>query len=180
VYIGPFNLTEQNPKYLRQGSRVSGVLTQRTLRGRVCPSLPENPESALHSSASRRIISAGVLYLAAGLIFGELAGRATSQSARVGWRWAAWIVSGIAFAAHVALELRAQERMRVTAARAALGAAVRAFGLAAAANIHALRASTAPSLLLVLSLLIWPAMTAGPAFLAGLVIARVASALRRS
>ena len=136
-------------------------------------------ESSLQSTASRWIVSAGVLYLAAGLISGELAGRAASQSERVGWRWAAWAVSGAAFAAHVILELQAHGNIRQTAWRAALAAGLGAFGLAAAANLHALQVSTSPPTLLVLSLLIWPAMTIGPAFLVALVLARVATALRR-
>src|SRR5438445_537856 len=55
---------------------------------------------------------------------------------------------------------------RTTAWRAALAVALGAFGIAVAANVHALAASSRQhSLAHVLSLILWPVMTALPAFL---------------
>lgn len=129
--------------------------------------------------ASRSIAGVALLYLAAGLVFGALAGRAASLPERAGWRWAAWIVSGIAFTAHVIAGLRGEAKPREAAARAAGAAALGAFGLAVAANIHAWHASARHPPLLALSLLIWPAMTALPAFLVALVVGRAWLVVRR-
>src|SRR5213594_4176215 len=44
-----------------------------------------------------RSVIAGVVYFAAGMVFGALAGAASSNEARVGWRLAAWGLSGAVF-----------------------------------------------------------------------------------
>ena len=46
----------------------------------------------------------GVVYFAAGFVLAALAGTATSDEIRRFWRLSAWIVSGIAFVAHIAYE----------------------------------------------------------------------------
>jgi hypothetical protein len=124
---------------------------------------------------------AGTAYLLAGVVFGELAGRATSMQERMGWRWAAWAVSAIAFGIHIAYgQLRLRNRPRRTAFHAALGAAIGAFGLAAMANIHSLSVSPDKhSTLLVLSLVIWPVLTALPAFVVALVAAFLLARVRQ-
>jgi hypothetical protein len=124
-------------------------------------------------AAARVVLSLGVLYLVVGLLFGSLAGRATSHQALVAWRWAAWVVSAVAFGVHIVYEqVRLRSSPKITAFHASAAAALGAFGLAVAANIHA-RTISPPqhSLLLILSLAIWPAMTMVPAFVVALVAA---------
>ena len=130
----------------------------------------------------RPMLIAGTAYLLAGVVFGELAGRATSLQERVGWRWAAWAVSAIAFGAHIAYGLlRLRNPPRRTASHAALGAAIGAFGLAAMANIHSLSVSPAKrSILLLLSLVIWPLLTALPAFVVALTAAYLLQRVRQT
>jgi hypothetical protein len=129
---------------------------------------------------ARAVMLAGTAYLLAGVVFGELAGRATSMQERVGWRWAAWALSAIVFGAHIAYgQLTLHTRPRRTAYHAALGAAIGAFGLAAMANIRSLSVSPDKhSILLLLSLVIWPVFTALPAFVVALVPAFLLQRLR--
>jgi hypothetical protein len=128
------------------------------------------------------VLFVGLVYLLAAIVFGALAGRAPSMHERVAWRWAAWGVSAIAFGSHIVYEqVWLRSTPSLTAVRVALAAGLGAFGLAAAANLHAM--SVAPdkhSLLLGLSLVIWPIITALPAFVAALVAAVVFARLRRS
>jgi len=91
----------------------------------------------------------------------------------VGWRWAAWIVSAVAFGAHIIYEqVRLRSSARITALRVASAAGLGAFALAVAANVHAQTTSQHEhSLSLALSLAIWPVMTALPAFVVALLAA---------
>lgn len=76
-------------------------------------------------------------------------------------------VAGIVFE-----QVRLRGSSRITALHVSSAAGLGAFGLAVAANVHA--QSVSPhrhSLLLALSLAIWPVMTTVPAFLAALVAA---------
>jgi hypothetical protein len=130
----------------------------------------------------RTVVLLGVVYSVAGIVFGALAGRAASPELRVAWRWAAWGVSAIAFGAHIVYEqVRLRTSPRITALHVSSAAGLGAFGLAVAANVHALNVSPQQvPLLLVLSLAIWPVMTALPAFVVALVAALVfASVWRR-
>ena len=132
-------------------------------------------------AALRAVLFLGVVYLAAGIGFGALAGQAASTEGRAAWRWAAWIVSAIAFGAHIIYEqMRLRSSPRITALRVASAAGLGAFGLAVAANLHARTLSAPHSLLLVLSLVIWPVLTALPAFAVALVAALVLARVRRS
>lgn len=135
----------------------------------------------MKSVAVRAMVYAALLYLAAGLLFGALAGAAASSQGRVAWRLTAWVVSAIVFGAHIIYE---QERLRspatTAALHAALGAALGAFGLAAAANIHSVMAAQQQhAFALRLSLVIWPVMAALPAFLVALVAALLFARIRR-
>jgi Na+/melibiose symporter-like transporter len=95
------------------------------------------------------------------------------------WRLAAWVMSAIGYAAHIAYErLRLQNSPGSAALHVAFAVALGAFGLAVGANIHSLFAgSTQHRHLLFLSLAIWPVITALPAFLVAfgtnMVLARV-------
>jgi len=135
----------------------------------------------MKAAAVRTVLLLGVLYCAVGILFGILAGQAASTEMRVAWRRAAWVVSGIAFGAHIVYDqVRLHGSPRLTALRVSSAAALGAFGLAVAANIHA--RSVAPeqrSPILLLSLAIWPVMTGLPAFMVALVSAVFLDRARR-
>jgi len=135
----------------------------------------------MKAAAVRAVLLLGVLYCAVGILFGILAGQAASTEMRVAWRRAAWVVSGIAFGAHLLYDqVRLRGSPRITALRVSSAAALGAFGLAVAANIHA--RSVPPeqrSPILLLSLAIWPVMTAIPAFVVALVSATFLDRARR-
>ena len=118
---------------------------------------------------------AGLAYLVFGLAFGELAARAASHQMVVTWRLAAWIASAIVYAAHLLREIRVTRSLHQTALRAATGAALGSFGLAVAANLHAMWTPGAiPNLLLLrLALVIWPVATFIPAYLVGFVTSTI-------
>ena len=88
------------------------------------------------------------------------------------WRLAAWVVSAIGYTAHIAYELfRLKNPPGSAALHVALAVGLGAFGLAVGANIHSLSAGSTDQhrqLLLLLSLVIWPVITALPAFLVAL------------
>src|SRR6266704_3961254 len=107
----------------------------------------------------------GIGYALVGIVF---AVPATHVQA---WRLAAWGVSAIGYAAHIAYErFRLQNSPGSAALHVALAVALGAFGLAVGANIHSLSTESANQhrQLLLLSLGIWPVMAALPAFLVAL------------
>lgn len=136
--------------------------------------------SRMKSAAVRVVLLLSVVYTIVGLLSGRFAGQAASPQLRVGWRWAAWIVSAVAFGAHIVYEqIRLRSSLRVTALRVSMAAGLGAFGLAVAANVHAQTASQRQhSLALALSLAIWPIMTALPAFVVALVAAMLLARIR--
>ncbi len=114
-------------------------------------------------------ILVAVVYLVAGIAFGALAGAAASHQMRVTWRLAAWVVSAAAFAAHIWYEqVRLRRSPATTALHAAAAAALGAFGLAVAAIVHAHAVSSNRH---VLAFLVWPVVTALPAFVVALAAA---------
>jgi len=120
---------------------------------------------------------AGCLYLLIGLVAAELAGGVFGPRMRF-WRGMAWLLSAIVFGIHIARDrIRLRFSAASTAFHAALGAALGAFGLALAATIHGYRVATPHLRAIKLALLIWPAMTALPAFAVAFVAAVV---LRRN
>jgi hypothetical protein len=135
----------------------------------------------MNAAGVRAALLLGSVYLVVGLLFGELAGRAASVQGRVAWRWAAWIVSGVAFGAHILYEqVRLRSSPRITAFRVSSAAALGAFGLAVAANVHAYATSALDhSLALGLSLLLWPVITMLPAFCVAFVAAILVARVRR-
>jgi hypothetical protein len=109
----------------------------------------------------------GAVYLAIGLAFTALSGAAASRSWFYTWRFGAWVVSGAAYAAHIAYEhFRFRRPPAVTAFHAATAVAFGGFGLAAAATAHALAAPARPPNLwrYALALVLWPLFTAVPAY----------------
>ena len=118
----------------------------------------------------RTVLFLGIAYFTVGVVFGALAGRAESGQWRVAWRWCAWGLSAAVFGAHILYErARARGSPRVTALHASSSAALGAFGLAIAANVYAHTVGAREhALALALSLVIWPVMTALPAFVVAL------------
>ena len=129
----------------------------------------------------RAVLFLGVVYFMIGVVFGALAAGAASRQGLVAWRWAAWALSGIVFGGHIVYErVRARSSRRITALYAASAAALGAFGLAVAANVHARTVGARQhTLALAASLVIWPAITALPAFVAALVAAVLVDRARR-
>src|SRR5438094_3361933 len=122
---------------------------------------------SLGQSWVRTIVLFGIGYATVGIVF---AVPATHVQA---WRLAAWVVSAAGYAAHIAYErFRRQNSPSVAALHVAFAVAVGAFGLAVSANIHSLAIGSASQhrQLLLLSLGIWPVITALPAFLVALSI----------
>lgn len=87
------------------------------------------------------------------------------------WRLAAWVMSGALYAIHIAYErFRLRNEPSTAALHVAVAAALGAFGLAFGANLHslAIESTARHRQLLLLSLAIWPLLTAIPAFLVAL------------
>ena len=127
------------------------------------------------SSAKLHIALLGGVYFIVGVGFGELANSAGSEQGRFRWRLAAWVVSAVVYAAHIAHEhFRQRSKAIVLALHVALAAALGALLLAAAASLHAMRISAhAPFWLYLLALVLWPLMTGLPAFVVAFVGAKV-------
>lgn len=94
------------------------------------------------------------------------------------WRLAAWIVSGVAYAMHIGYEhFRLRNSPRLAALHVAVAVAIGALALAVAGMIHSLSTTSAIRPVWLLALVIWPAVTAIPAFLvafaAGAVLRRL-------
>lgn len=88
------------------------------------------------------------------------------------WRLAAWLTSAVIFTCHILYEhYRFNHSCHKTALYVSSAAGIGAFGLAVAANIHAQFVSSANTLLLALSLVIWPILTIIPAFIVAFVLA---------
>lgn len=136
----------------------------------------------MKSGPARAVVFLSGVYLISGIVSGALAGQAASYQAVIAWRWAAWLVSAIAFGAHIVYEqVRLRTSPTITALHVSSAAGLGAFGLAIAANVHAQTVSPQQhSLVLVLSLAIWPVMTALPAFVVALVSAILFARVRRN
>lgn len=118
----------------------------------------------------RAALLLAVVYAFVGIVF---AVPATHVQA---WRLAAWGVSVVAYAAHIAYErFRLRDSPATAAVHVALAVALGAFGLAVGANVHSLATGSGSQHrpLLLLALAIWPVITALPAF----VVALAASAV---
>jgi hypothetical protein len=121
----------------------------------------------------------GVVYLVTGLLFASLARSAASNQLRGAWRLAAWAVSAAAFAAHIGYEqIRLRSSPVTTALHAALAVGLGAFLLAVAASLHSRTVATAhhfPAIAFV----IWPVVTALPAFVAAFAVTVLLARTRR-
>src|SRR5215813_8417220 len=114
----------------------------------------------------------GAVYCLIGFSFGVFASWSKSFQLVVAWRVASFVVSAIVFALHIGYEhFRFRHRAVSVALHTSLAVALGAFGLAVAANVHALGVADASHGLLLLALVIWPLMTGLPAFLVALITA---------
>lgn len=134
-------------------------------------------QGAVNAESRRALIVVGALYAVTGIVF------AWPESHVRMWRFAAWLVSAVAYATHIAYEhFRMRSTPGRTARHVALAVALGAFGLALSATIHSLLvASTGQQRRLVrLALVIWPIITGLPAFLVALAASEVLTRLRSS
>ncbi len=123
----------------------------------------------------RAALLVGVVYLLIGRLFAL-----PTDHVRV-WRLAAWVVSGAAYAAHIGYEhFRLRNSPRVTALHVALAVAIGAIGLVVAGMMYSLSTTSVIRPAWLLALVIWPAVTAVPAFLVALVAGAVLARLPRS
>jgi hypothetical protein len=119
-----------------------------------------------HQSWLRTAVFLGIGYALVGIVFAVPATNVKT------WRLAAWVVSAIGYAAHIAYErFRLKNSPGSAALHVAFAVALGAFGLAVGANIHSLSVGSTNlhRQLLLLSLGIWPVITALPAFLVAFV-----------
>ncbi len=123
-------------------------------------------------------ILAAALYVVFGVVFGALAGRAATHRMVEAWRLAAWLASGFVFGAQILYEVyRRRASSAATALHASGAAAVGAFGLAVAAVVHSGWSSLAR---LKLALVLWPIITAVPAFIVAIAVATILIRIRRA
>ena len=111
------------------------------------------------------VVLLGIGYALVGIVF------AVPATHVLAWRLAAWVVSAAGYAAHIAHErFRLRTHPAPAALHVAFAVALGAFGLAVGANIHSLFAGSTDQhrQLLLLSLGIWPVITALPACLVAL------------
>lgn len=125
---------------------------------------------------------AGLTYAAVGVIFGFVAGAATSHGMNLFWRWGAWAVSAAVYTTHIGYErfgLRSSTGSMAFHVAVAVG--LGGFGLAVAAGVHALfiPARNSNLRLYALALVAWPAITAVPSYVVTLVLGAVLSRLPR-
>ena len=118
---------------------------------------------------------AGVAYLVIGRLFALPVDNAHA------WRLAAWLVSGVVFAAHIGYEhIRLRSPALTTATHAATGVALGGFGLAVAGALHSLNATSTIRPAWLLALVAWPLITAIPGFLVALGIASLLNRFRQA
>lgn len=123
----------------------------------------------------RGALLVGVVYLLIGTVFAWPANHVRM------WRLAAWVVSGGAYAAHIGYEhFRLHNSPRLIALHASVAVAIGAIAFAVAGMIHSLSTASGIRPAWLLALVIWPAVTAVPAFLSALVAGAVLARLPRS
>jgi acetyl-CoA acetyltransferase len=125
-------------------------------------------------------ILVAAVYAIGGVSFAELAKSASSHQMVTVWRLAAWVISFVAFGAQLRFEVvRLGSSPMRTAQHAALAVALGSFGLAVAAVVHS-QSSTPPGHFPIWALIIWPIVTAAPAFVAAFGLSAVLIQTRRN
>jgi RsiW-degrading membrane proteinase PrsW (M82 family) len=117
----------------------------------------------------------GALYCAVGVVFAEIG----KSSHGILWRRLAWVVSAVAFGAHIIYELIVRgSTTRATATDVSVAAALGAGGLAIAANLHGWWTESYQSSL-ALAVVAWPLLVLIPAFVVAFVAAALLDRWRR-
>lgn len=118
----------------------------------------------------RPALLAAAIYAVVGVVTADLAISAPSLRTRTFWRLAAWVISLVTFAGHIAYDqIRFRNAVRNTAAHAAAAVALGAFALAAAGPVRSHWGTSDFWRSSALSLPLWPILTGIPAFLVALV-----------
>jgi hypothetical protein len=124
----------------------------------------------------RAVALFGMVYFFVGVAFPN---PSTPNETQFIWRLAAWLTCAVAFAIHIGLE---HFRLRIsplgTALHASAAVGMGALGLAVAANIHAITSGAGINRLLALAVVVWPVLTAVPAFVVAFVAAAVLGRVR--
>jgi hypothetical protein len=122
----------------------------------------------------RAALLLGVVYFLIGWVLAL-----PSHHARA-WRLAAWTISAVVYATHIWYEhYRLRNSPRSTATHVAVAVAIGGFALAVAGMIHSLSSASTIHLNWLLALVLFPAVTGIPAFLAALVAATLLRRLSR-
>lgn len=117
----------------------------------------------------------GMVYVLVGRLF------AAPTTHAHAWRLAAWLVSAAAYTAHMAYEhFRLRQSPRLMAFHVAVAVAIGGLGLAILGMVHSLSNASAVRPAWLLALILWPAVTAIPAFLVALVISAVLARIPRA
>lgn len=125
-----------------------------------------------HSRRWPRVVLWGVAYFVIGIGTAALARGAEAGQMQKVWRLAAWLLSAVAFAAHIWYErYRAGGPPVKTALPNALAVALGGFLLAAAATVHSLSAGVGRLGAYAVALVAWPVLVGVPAFLVALAAA---------
>jgi hypothetical protein len=156
---------------------------------RLAPALPAHLFDSLAAQPRPRVtlvnVSPGRAWVRATLLAGVayfVIGRAFSLPSdhRHAWRLAAWLVSAGVYATHIGYEhFRLRDSTYAMSWHVALAVAIGAIALAVAAMIHSLSAGSALGPVWLLALVIWPAVTAVPAFLGALLAGAALARLPR-
>ena len=118
----------------------------------------------------------GIGYAVVGIAFPNPSTPGATQQM---WRLAAWIASVIIFGIQIWYEhFRFHNRHGTTALHVAISAAIGAFALAVAANIHALNSTLAHRGLLAASLILWPVIIGVAAFVIAIIIAVILAKIK--
>ena len=119
----------------------------------------------------RMAVLCAIAYPVVGIAFAALANPSVSNAMRITWRLAAWLACAAVFAAHLGYEhVRLRNQPLRAAGHVAVAVAVGAFALAVWVNVHGRWvASSHHSPLAPLALIVFPAVTAAPAFVVALV-----------
>lgn len=124
-------------------------------------------ESPTRRSSIRRVVLVGAIYFAIGAVFSTFSAPTVLGNVIVAWRVTAWLISAGVFAWQIwGDRVKFRRTKLATALNAACAAAIGAFALGARVALH----SAHPSML---ALLLWPAVTAVPAFVVALIVAAV-------
>ena len=114
------------------------------------------------------VVLIGAFYATISIVFAKF-------SPELLWRRLAWLVSAVAFAAHIAyVHFFRRSSVRTLAGHVSTAASIGAFGLAAAANLHGWSVATANHRALAIALVAWPILVGAAAFVVALIAGAIA------